>query len=284
MTTAIAVATTVIDKKLAASIARKRRGPKGHGLLCILRLLVYAMLKRYFSTRELVKHLRKHTEVWRDLGFRSRPGLSSIARWRKRYQRELEECIALLGDKYLVERGSVWTIVDSTPLEDERDPDARVGHTSKGPFKGFKLHMSSDEDRVPLRATVTTGNVHDKTMAEHLLAPTPLTGGDAGYCAEDLKATVRARGSVPIFVDNPGRKGKAAKKPTPKILKQVRVCIEQCNSIVKTQVMQNAWTCVVGFLAKATFALVAVLATQALAIFNLRRWGYPTLRVCEVRI
>ena len=284
MTSAVAVATRVIDKKLAAYVERTHRGPKGHGLLCSLRLLVYAMLMRYFSTRELVKHLRKHAKVWRDLGFRSRPSRSSIMRWRKQYQRELEECIALLGDAYLLERGSVWTIVDSTPLEDERDPDARVGHTSKGIFKGFKLHMSSDEDRVPLRATVTTGNVHDKTMAEHLLAPTPLTGGDAGYCAEDLKAAVRARNSVPIFVDNPGRKGKAAKKPTPKILKQVRVCVEQCNSIVKTQVMQNAWSCAIGFLAKATFALTAVLATQALALFNLRRWGYPTLRISEVRI
>jgi hypothetical protein len=284
MTTALAIVTTVIDKKLVEKVERQRRGPKGHGMLCILRLLVYAILMQHFSSRKLDKHLRKRCQVWQRLGFKSRPSFVSITRWRKRYQREFEECIALLGDAYIVQRGSVWTLLDSTPLEDEADHDARVGHCSKGEFKGFKLHMSCDEDRVPLRATFTTGNVHDSVMGEHLLAPTPLTGGDAGYDAEALKNTIRNAKSIPIFVHNPRRAGKAAKLPTWPPLKQVRVCIEQCNSIVKTQVLQNAWQNVKGFFAKATFALAGVLALQALAIFNLTTRGYPTLKVSEVRI
>jgi hypothetical protein len=281
--TALAVTTSVVHKNLAKIVQRPHPGPLGHGLCCILRLFVYAQLMRKFSTRELDRHLRKRRYVWRRLGFASRPSRSSIDRWRQRYFNEFEECIALLGDEYLTERGSVWTILDSMPLEDEKDPDARVGHTSKGEFKGFKLHMSCDEDRVPLRATFTTGNIHDSVVAAALLAPTPLTGADSAYDEEELKATVRERNSVPIFVHNPRRAGKAAKRPTPPQLKAVRVCIEESNSIVKTQMMQRAWTCVKGFFTKATFALSAVLAMQALALFNLRRRGYPTLRVSEVR-
>ena len=284
METAIAIVTTVIDKNLVEIVQRHRRGPKGHGLVCILRLLVYAVLMQYFSSRILHKHLRKRPQVWRELGLASRPGRSSIDRWKKQYSQEIEGCIALLGDQYLDERGSVWNILDSTPLEDENDPDARVGHTSKGDFKGFKLHMSCDEDRVPLRATFTTGNVHDSVMGEHLLAQTKLTGGDAGYDQESLKQAARRQDSAPIFVHNPRRAGKAAKQSTWPPLKQFRVCIEQCNSIVKTQVLQNAWTSVKGFFAKATFALAGVLALQALALYNLRSGGYPSTRISEVRI
>jgi len=285
MKTVVDVVTNVINKKLVEQVQRPRRGPKGHGLVMIFRLLLYGILKEYFSSRMLEKHLCKRKNVWRDLGFKSRPHLSTIARWSKRYQRELEECIALLGDSYLKERQtSVWTLVDSTPLRDENDPEARVGHTSQGRFKGFKLHMSCDEDRVPLRATFTTGNIYDSTMGEHLLAPTPLIGGDAAYDNETLKQAIRDQDSVPVFVHNPRRAGKNAKKPTPKILKRVRVCIEQCNSIVKTQILKESWTRIKGFAAKATLALTAVLALQALALFNLRTWGYPSLRVSEVRI
>lgn len=279
------IVTTLIDKKLVEKVQRRRRGPKGHGTRCIIRLLVYAILMQIFSTRKLNKHLRKHADVWCRLGFNTRPSRSSINRWRKSYQKELKACITLFGDQYLKERkSSIWTILDSTPLEDQWDPDARVGHTSKGLFKGFKLHMSCDEDRVPLRADFTTGNIHDKSIGEELLTGTKLHGGDAGYDAEDLKEKIRERNSVPVIVHNPRREGKHKKQSTPKILKAVRVCIEQCNSIVKTQVMQNAWAQFKGFLAKATFALASVLALQALAIYNLRMTGYPGIRISEVRI
>jgi len=283
MTTTVAVTTTVIDKKLVETIERRRRGAPGYGLLAVLRVLVYALLAECFSTRKLWRHLRRRPQVVARLGLSALPHRRTLNRWRLRYQRELEECIALLGDKYLARRGSVWTILDSTPLEDENDPDAQVGHTSKGAFKGFKLHMSCDEDRVPLRATFTTGNVHDSVMGKHLLTKTALTGGDAGYDDEQLKKAARKRDSTPIFVHNPRRAGKKAKQTTWPPLTTVRVCIEQCNSIVKTQTMKSLWTTIKGFFAKATFALAAVLATQALAMYNLTTRGHPTLRMTEVR-
>jgi len=283
MTTAVRVVTTVINLKLIECVQRSRRGTPGYGLLAIMRVLVYALLAECYTTRKLRRHLRKRPEVVAQLGLVRLPHKRTLDRWRRRYQTELEVLIEHLGDIYVVQRGSRWTILDSTPLEDEHDPDARIGHTSKGEFKGFKLHMSCDEDRVPLRAHFTTGNISDISVAQHLLANTPLTGGDAGYCAEWLKELCRARNSVPIFVDNPRRRGKAAKQPIWPPLKQYRVCVEQCNSIVKTQTMKNLWTLTTGFFAKATFTLAAVLATQALAVFNLTTRNYPTIRMSEVR-
>ena len=64
MDTAITIVTTVLDKKLVERVQRQRRGPKGHGLLCILRLLVLCNLARVFLVREATETL---TETARDL-------------------------------------------------------------------------------------------------------------------------------------------------------------------------------------------------------------------------
>ena len=80
------------------------------------------------------------------------------------------------------------------------------------------------------------------------------------------------------------REGKEKKKPTPKILKKVRITIEQFNGFIKSKVMRHMWILVKGIRAKATFCLTAVLAIQALAIYNLKRFGYPSIRIAEMRI
>jgi hypothetical protein len=200
-----------------------------------------------------------------------------------KYDTELEKIITIVGNKYLQLSDSVWTLIDSTPIEDDTDPEGRTGHCSKGEFYGYKLHMSCDEKRVPLRATFTTGNVHDITQANKIIAPTFLVGADAGYDSKKLEAFIWDQQSVPLIVHNPRWLGKAKKKPTLQILKKYRVCIEQCNSIVKNQVLKKTWNCVKGFAKKATLCLLAVLATQAVAIFNLLKKGYPSLKISEVR-
>ena len=178
---------------------------------------------------------------------------------------------------------SAWTILDSTPIPDEKDYEGRTGYSSRGKFFGFKLHASCDEHQVPLRAVFTKGNVHDSTQAELLLAPTPRVGGDSAYDVKRIRKACRAQGSKPYFVHNPRREGKEAKRKTPRMLKKVRVVVEQMNGFLKQHVMKYLWSCVKGFAAKATFVLLSVLATQALALYNLKRWGYPSIRISEVR-
>lgn len=195
----------------------------------------------------------------------------------------LDQLIRVVGDRYLQLNESEWTILDSTPIRDRNDPDAVKGYSSQGAFWGFKLHASCDEYCVPLRATFTPGNVHDSKQATLLLAPTPRVGGDSAYDFQELKIEVIAQGSKGYFVHNPRREGKEKKKPTPRILRKIRVRIEQCNSILKEQVLQRTWTSIKGYAKKATRCLLAVLALQALAIYNLKTWGYPSTRIGDLR-
>lgn len=279
----VGVVLGVLNKSNVKRLYYKRRGPKGYGLLLVLRLLLYSVLAEIFSTRQLVKHLKKNPRIREKLGFKKVPTRRTIDGWFQKYDGVLDQLIKLVGDYYLQLNESEWTILDSTPIPDKKDPDARKGYTSKGEFWGFKLHASCDEYCVPLRATFTTGNVHDSQEAFILLAPTQRVGGDSAYDFEDLKITVINQDSEGYFVHNPRREGKDAKKQTPAILKFYRVCVEQCNSILKEQVLKRTWTIVKGFHKKATRCLLAVLALQALAIYNLKTWGYPSVRIGDLR-
>lgn len=272
------------QKVIDQVIIPTKRGPKGYALLLRLRLLLYAHLMAIFSTRKLRKHLKKRPGVLRKFGLKTSPDRRTIDRWKKSLDQEFQQMVRLAGDRYLQAKISEWTILDSTPLIDEQDPEAEIGHNSQGPFKGFKLHMSCDEHEVPLRATVTPGNVHDSQKAEELLAPTRRTGGDSAYESKKIKQAAKKQGSKPIFVHNPRREGKAKKRRTPKILRAVRVVIEQCNGFIKSEVMQHAWTRVKGLAAKTVFALTAVLAMQGLALFNVKWYGYPSIRIQELRV
>lgn len=273
----------VLNKGTVEQVGYTRRGPEGYGLTLVLRLLLYAVLEEIFSTRKLLKHLRKRPQVLKRLGFKQLPSRRTIDAWQQKYDFLLGQVIKLVGDRYLQLNQSEWTLLDSTPIEDWRDREGNWGHTSRGIFWGFKLHASCDEYCVPLRACFTTGNVHDSQCAFDLLAPTLYIGGDSAYDFEALKITVVEQNSWGYFVHNPRREGKEKKRPTPKILSKFRVCVEQCNSILKEQVLQRKWTDIKGFAKKATRCLLAVLALQALAIYNLLHWGYPSVRIGELR-
>ena len=282
METAIRIVTTVFDKSID-SLRPRRRGPWPHEFVPIIRLLVYAVLARFPTTRSVHAHLTERRNIWRQLGFSSCPSRRSIDRWKARYACEFEQCIALLGNEYIRLAHPDWTLLDSTPLTDKHDRDGRTGKTSRGWFHGYKLHTGCDELSVPLRATFTTGNVFDSTPATRLLAPTPCVGGDAAYDNTQLKRKVRQQQSVPHFVHNPRRAGQNAKRPTHPALGRVRSAVERCFSIIKLQVLQGAWTRVKGYAAKAAMALTSVLALQALALYTLRTSGAVSLRVSEVR-
>lgn len=282
---AIEVVLHSVHKNISEEIVtRIRPGPEGYPLFLKLRLLLYGLLKEIFRTRKLCNHLRKHSTIVEQLGFEGIPNRRTIDRWKQKLEYELQQVINLAGNRYLRLNGSEWTILDSTPIEDEQDPDATVGHNSKGPFIGFKLHMSCDEFEVPLRAVFTQAHVHDSQKGEELLVPTPMGGADAGYDNKKLKQKAREIGMKLLTVHNPRREGKAKKRKTPRMLRKMRVVIEQCNGYVKSQVMAHAWNYVKGFGAKAVFCLTAVFAVQALALYNLEMIGYPSIRMQEVRI
>lgn len=155
-----------------------------------------------------------------------------------------------------------FLIVDSTPLEDSRDLDARTGFYSKGPFKGFKVHLSVNQDGLPMKATLTPGNRHDSQFLRELLVEAEKVLGDAGYDSQANGKLCREKGSEAVIARNPRRTGRKFK--TPELLKRKRYLVEQFNSILK-ECMQGCWKLVRGIRRKASLlysALTGILLTS----------------------
>lgn len=278
---ALDVIVGVVNKRFLQSLYKKRRGPKGYGKVRIIRLLVFAKAKNLLASRTLVKYLEKHADELHKLGFRKVPSRRSIRRWKKTFNETLEQAVTLLGDHYAGIRKICFTCLDSTPLPDSRDPDAKSGKTGKGWFKGFKVHQCCDDQRVPLRAKVTTGNVHDSKPAAQLIVPSPATLADSAYSAKKLKEHAINTKTQLIADENPRRHKKRQHK-RPIILKKLRYVVEQANSLLKGPIMQNAWTQVKGLANKTWFALTSVILIQAIAIYTIRETGELNLKVSEV--
>jgi len=114
-------------------------------------------------------------------------------------------------------------VVDSTPLEDKCDPEARWGYTSRGPFKGFKLHVAVNQEGLPVKALVTPGNRYDSPFLPSLIQGlTPsLVVADAGYDSKENR-----------------RKG----RDKPNLLSRGKqYLVEQFHDLFKNQMLQGCW-------------------------------------------
>src|SRR5674476_546422 len=125
---------------------------------------------------------------------------------------------------------TTFLIVDSTPLVDLYDMEAGWGHTSRGKFRGFKLHTAVNQLGLPLRAVVSPGNRYDSPFlpgliedleAEYVLA-------DAGYDSNTNNKAVKAIDAEPVIASNQ-RRGKRKKIRNAKLLKTRRYVVEQFN-------------------------------------------------------
>ena len=104
-------------------------------------------------------------------------------------------------------------VVDSTPLVDLYDMEAEWGHTSRGRFRGFKLHAVVNQLGLPLRALVTTGNRFDgpflPKLIEDLEAKYVLA--DGAYCSKTNFKAVKGINVKPVIADNPRRKARVVR-------------------------------------------------------------------------
>jgi hypothetical protein len=138
----------------------KRRGNPGYGRVKALRVLVYARLKGLANDTRVIEYLNKHTAVYRTLGLCRVPDRTTVGRWWRRYLNLLEETFINIADMLQLIEPTKAVIVDSTPLVDLYDMEARWGHTGRGKFRGFKLHAAVNQLGLPLRALVTPGNCY----------------------------------------------------------------------------------------------------------------------------
>ncbi|MDI6883525.1 MAG: transposase, partial [Hadesarchaea archaeon] len=168
MSNPVELARLVVNKTIVQE--REGRGRKGYGRQPAARLLVYAELKGIHGNEPLETHLRRNPGVAKALGLDGIPDRTTIGRFRERLapiMREAFEKVA--GILEMVSRAELL-VVDSTPLEDWRDPEAEWGFYSRGPFKGFKVHVSVDQFGLPRKAVVTPGNRYDSPFLPELIS------------------------------------------------------------------------------------------------------------------
>lgn len=245
---------------------RKGRGRRGYGNLAALRLLVYAMLVGIDKDKPLEKYLRRNRGVAKALGFRrSIPNRTTIGRWKKKLDKVAREAFEKHASIIEMLVPADILVVDSTPLEDWRDPEAKWGFYSRGPFKGFKVHVCVDQLGLPRKAIVTPGNRYDSPFMPELIHGLKANDvvGDAAYDAESNRKACKDIGAKPHIATNPRRSGK--RRYTPPLCKRKRYIVEQFNSRFK-EILNECWKRFKGLAKKATIVYSALLAMNALAL------------------
>lgn len=264
MKEAAELARLAVNKTIVSE--RKGRGRRGYGRLAALRLLVYALLVGIDRDETLEKHLRRNRGIAKALGFRRGiPDRTTIGRWKKKLSKIAREAFEKQAGIVEMLVPAKLLVVDSTPLDDWRDPEAEWGFYSRGPFKGFKVHVAVDQLGLPRKALITPGNRYDSPFLPELiqgLRPKDVIG-DAAYDAEDNRKVCMKIGAKPHLATNPRRGGK--RRYTPPLCKRKRYIVEQFNSRFK-EMLGECWLRFKGLARKATVVYSALLAMNALAI------------------
>jgi hypothetical protein len=246
----------------------KRAGNPGYGQLKAVRTLVYARLKGLQNDTRIIWYLKKHPSDATKLGLYRIPDRTTIGRWWRRYIYLLEETFQKTADTIQVLVPTTHLIVDSTPLVDLYDMEAKWGFSSRGPFKGFKLHAVVNQLGLPLKAIVTPGNRFDSIFLPKLIEDleAQYVLADAGYHSlKNIKA-VEAIGAVPIIAINPRRKGKESKVSNAEFFRGKRYPVEQFNSHAKHNLLKGCWTKPRGILKKTAMVMAALVCMEANAI------------------
>lgn len=258
----------------------KRPGNPGYGRVKALRVLIYARLKRLDNDTRIVEHLKRHPWIAKTLGLEAVPERTTVGRWWRRYLNVLEEVFVKIADILQLAIPTKIAVVDSTPLVDLYDMEARWGHTSRGKFRGFKLHAVVNQLGLPLRALVTPGNRFDgpflPKLVEDLEADYVLADG-AYHSKANFKA-VRAINAIPVIADNPRKKGKSRKVESDVLLKTKRYVVEQFNGLIKGNVLDECWLWPRGLVKKTSMVMAGLISLDANAVDALVE-GEESLRI-----
>jgi transposase len=267
----------VVVNKTVVSKKTRSRGNPGYPMLQAIRLLVYAKLKRIGTDKGLIRHLKRNRKAVKALGFNQIPHRTTVGRWWRRYICLLKEVFELLAELLQHPLPCRLLVLDSTPLEDKRDPEGRWGYTSRGPFKGFKLHVAVNQEGLPVKALVTPGNRYDSPFLPTLiqgLTPERVVA-DAGYDSKENREAVKKAGATAVIARNPRRKGKSKLRRC--FSRGRQYLVEQFNSLIKDQILEGCWKRVTGLRKKAgqVYAgIISLLTISLKAVIN----DEPSLR------
>jgi hypothetical protein len=245
-----------------------RRGNPGYGRAKALRVLVYARLKGLDNDTRLVEHLKKHPWITKTLGLHAVPDRTTVGRWWRRCLCLLEETFVIISDILQLAVPTKIAVVDSTPLVDLYDMEAEWGQTSRGKFRGFKLHAAVNQLGLPLRALVTPGNRFDGPFLPKWIEDleTEYVLADGAYCSKANFKAVKEINAKPVIADNPRKKGKSRKIKSDVLLKTKRYVIEQFNGLIKDNVLDGCWLWPKGLVKKTSMVLAGLICLDANAV------------------
>ena len=250
-----------INKELVAEGPR-RRGNPGYPRLVAVRTLVFYVLKGLENDTRLVAHLEKHPHIVGALGLNRIPHRTTIGRWWRGLQDPLLDAFEALSALIRVLAPIEVLVVDSTPLEDEGDSEARWGFYSKGFFRGFKVHVSVDQRGLPLHVEVTPGNRYDGPFLPRLIRgfTAEYVVGDAAYDSKANYRVVRRIGAEAAIAVNPRNAGRPRRTRHKEVLKGFRYLVEQLFSLLKGPLLNHGWGRVHGLAKKASLVYAALTA------------------------
>jgi len=253
--------------KAIVSAEPKRRGNPGYGRLKALRVLVYARLKGLENDTRIIEHLKKHMWNARRLGLHNVPDRTTVGRWWRRYLSLLEETFGKISGMLQLVTPNTFIIADSTPLVDLYDMEARWGYTSRGKFRGFKLHAIVNQLGLPLKAIITQGNRYDSPFLPKLIEDleADYVLADAGYDSKRNIKAVKAIGAQPVIASNP-RRGKRKRIKHGDLLRTNRYVVEQFNGHIKDNVLKECWLWPRGLVKKAAMVTAGLISYDAEAI------------------
>jgi hypothetical protein len=261
----------LILNKVIVPTEPKRAGNPGYGLKTAIRVLVYSRLKGLQNDTRIFWHLKRHPNFAQRLGLQHIPDRTTIGRWWLRYFPILEEVMTKISNIIKNNIHTTQLIVDSTPLKDMYDMEAKWGFTSRGPVKGFKLHVAVNQLGLPLNAIVTPANRFDSIFLPQLIEDLEASYvlADAGYHSLANLEAVRAIGAKPVIAVNPRRKGKHGKVSNAEFFGGMRWPVEQFNGHCKANVLCGCWVRPKGLLKKSAMVLAGLISVNVTAIMAL---------------
>jgi len=261
----------LILNKIIVPAEPKRAGNPGYRRKAAIRVLVYSRLKGLENDTRIYWHLRRHPRNAAKLGIHSAPDRTTIGRWWTRYHPVLEETMRKLATAIQDIVHTTHLIVDSTPLKDMHDMEAKWGFTCRGPVKGFKLHSVVNQLGLPLKGIVTSGNCFDSPLLPKLIEDleADYVLADAGYHSLKNIQAVKDIGAIPVIAVNPRRKGKKGKVSNAQFFGGRRYPVEQFNGHCKHNVLRGCWVRPRGLLRKSSMVLAGLISVNANAILAL---------------
>lgn len=174
------------NKFISKPKVKKVGRPKKYSDLQIIQCLLYKVMNKIYCLRELEWKLKNDILSAKIIGFTDIPDYSTFSIRLKQIEKTVFYKIFKLFI-LLLNPDTRICCIDSTPLRSSRfDSEAKSGKSTRlGWYKGYKLHLVSSSDLVPIGFKFTTANIYDSNCKDLIMSLSDydifVLLGDAAY-------------------------------------------------------------------------------------------------------